>query len=79
MSFIGPVIPGHLRSNRESQDSDSDSSDDNYGPKLSSEPCRSPAPAPPQLPQSSAQSANDDDSDSDDEDMEHWELREYII
>ena len=68
MSFIGPVIPGHLRSNQESQDSDSDSSEDNYGPKLPSEPCRGPAPAPPsQLPQSSAQSANDDDSDSDDD------------
>jgi len=70
MSFIGPVIPGQLRSNQESQDSDSDSSDDNYGPKLPSEPCRGPAPPPPQpqLPQSSAQSANDDDSDSDDDD-----------
>lgn len=55
MSFIGPVIPGQLRSNQESQDSDSDSSDDNYGPKLPSEPCRGPAPPPPQLPQSSAQ------------------------
>ena len=70
MSFIGPVIPGQLRSNQESQDSDSDSSDDNYGPKLPSEPCRGPAPPPPQpqLPPSSAQSANDDDSDSDDDD-----------
>ena len=59
MSFIGPMIPSHLRADQEAQDSDSDS-DDNFGPKLPSEPCRGPAPAP-------AQTARDESSDSDDD------------
>ena len=61
MSFIGPVIPSHLRADQEAQDSDSDS-DDNFGPKLPSEPCRGPAPAP--VP---SQASHDDSSDSEDD------------
>ena len=59
MSFIGPVIPSHLRADQEAQDSDSsDGSDDNFGPKLPSVPCRGPAPAPPP-----DNNPSDDDSD----------------
>ena len=61
MSFIGPVIPSHLRADQEAQDSDSsDSSDDNFGPKLPSVPCRGPAPAPP--PENDP--SNDDNDDN---------------
>jgi len=63
MSFIGPVIPSHLKSCQNSQDSDSESDDDNFGPKLPSVPCRGPAPPP----QQSNNDDNDNDSDSDDD------------
>ena len=33
MSFIGPLIPSHLKPSQNSQDSDSESDDDNFGPK----------------------------------------------
>ena len=59
MSFIGPTIPSHLRTEQADQDSDSSGgSDDKFGPKLPSVPCRGPAPAPDNHP-------SDDDSDDD--------------
>ena len=72
MSFIGPMIPSHLRSSQESQDSDSDS-DDNFGPKLPSEPCRGPRPgpgpdpAPAVAPPPPPPHAAEDESESDDD------------
>ena len=61
MSFIGPMIPSHLRTDPADQDSDSSGdSDDNFGPKLPSVPCRGPATAP-------APDNNPSDDDSDDD------------
>jgi len=60
MSFIGPVIPSNLKPSQNSQDSDSESDDDNYGPKLPSVPCRGPAP-PPQTNNDDNESESDDD------------------
>lgn len=63
MSFIGPMIPSHLRTDQANQDSDSsDGSDDNFGPKLPSVPCRGPAPLPTPAPDNNP---SDDDSDDD--------------
>ena len=62
MSFIGPVIPSQLRAEQAAQSSDSDS-DDNYGPRLPTEPCRGPAPAPPPA----SHQPRDDTSDSEED------------
>jgi len=57
MSRIGPELPPHLLKKRE-DDSESDSSDEGYGPQLPSVACRGPAP--------SALAGNGESSDSDD-------------
>jgi len=57
MSRIGPELPPHLLKKRE-DDSESDSSDEGYGPQLPSVACRGPAP--------SAITGNGESSDSDD-------------
>lgn len=64
MSRIGPSLPPHLLKQRE-VDSDSESSDDGYGPQLPSVPCRGPS-----APSAghSAPSAASRDSSSDSED-----------
>ena len=66
MSFIGPVIPSKLNENQACQDSDSDGSDDDYGPRLPSVACRGPAPAPVSVGPPAPETAGDSESDDDD-------------
>lgn len=74
MSQIGPMLPPHLAKKRQ-EDSESDSSDDGFGPQLPSMACRGPAPslgpAPPSVSSSIGaplppSTAGDTSSDSDD-------------
>lgn len=64
MSQIGPMLPPHLAKKRQ-EDSDSDSSDDGYGPQLPSVACRGPAPS---VGPAMAPSGAGDDTSSDSDD-----------